>query len=168
MESSSWDGVAASLRQTNVHVESTFGAVVRENASLNAQRYAQDAAMAEMRCELARLRSEAADVLGRREVMEEAGRLEKRVAGLQRELNASNAAEREFSARRRGVARGAAERGDEFLEAPRRASCEAPSPSSRSTAPQDHAVRAPTRCPAQPARPSSSIHSHWESPLLSF
>ena len=49
MESSSWDGVAASLRRTNAHVESTFGAVVRENASLNAQRYAQDAAMAEMR-----------------------------------------------------------------------------------------------------------------------
>ena len=103
-ESSSWDGVAASLRQTNAHVESTFGAVVRENASLNAQRYAQDAAMAEMRCELARLRSEAADVLGRREVMEEAGRLEKRVAGLQRELSASNAAERALQEERVALA----------------------------------------------------------------
>ena len=104
MESSSWDGVAASLRRTNAHVESTFGAVVRENASLNAQRYAQDAAMAEMRCELARLRSEAADVLGRREVMEEAGRLEKRVAGLQRELSASNAAERALQEERVALA----------------------------------------------------------------
>ena len=104
MSAAPWDAVARAMRERNGSECDLFSEVVVENEKLNRLRYDQEEAMGEMREELESLRCEAAEVLGRRDLVEEAGRLEKRVAELQEELVCSNAAERSLQEERVALA----------------------------------------------------------------